>query len=300
MITSMFMGLPLAVAQSAAADLSGPMQRFVIQLAVILLAARLLGRASERWLGLPSVVGELFAGIAIGPYALGGVSLPLLGALFPLPAAGFPISPEIYAVATLASLLLLFMAGLDTDVDLFLRFSKAGSVVGLGGLVFSFAAGMFTARMFGLAERLTDSPALFLGVIAGATSVGITARVLAEQRKTETPESVTILTGAVMDDVLGIVLLAVVISLARVSETGGGVPWLRMGGVAARALGLWLACTVIGLWSARRFGRVLKRLGSIDVAASVALGLALLLAGILESAGLAMILGAYLLGLSLS
>ncbi len=292
--------MPLVLAAAGGGDLGPAMQRFVLQMAVILLAARLGGRLTERWLRLPAVVGELVAGILIGPYLLGGWSVPGLGPLFPLPAEGFPITPELYAIATLASLLLLFLAGLETDIDLFLRFSGAGSLVGLGGLVLSMAAGIGTALVFGLADHALDPAALFLGVVCCAASVGIPARVLAERRRTDSPEGVTILTGAVISDVFGVVLLAVVIAVARAGEGGEPVPWLRLGGMALRAVVIWVACTVIGVVSGRRIGRALKALGSLDVAASVALGLALLLAGAIESVGLAMILGAYLLGFSLS
>jgi fructose-specific phosphotransferase system IIA component len=142
---------------------------------------------------------------------------------------------------------------------------------------------------------------LFLGVISTATSVGITGRILTERRKMDTPEGVTILAAAVIDDVLGIVLLAVILGMIPVlNDSGQTVNWgyvLRLG---AEAIGVWLLFTILGLVLSKRISNFLKIFKGINVPAIMAFGLALLLAGIFEKAGLAMIIGAYVMGLSLS
>jgi Kef-type K+ transport system membrane component KefB len=142
--------------------------------------------------------------------------------------------------------------------------------------------------------------ALFLGTISTATSVGITARILTEKHKMSSPEGVTILAGAVIDDVLGIVVLAIVVGMAKVARSGEAMEWAHIGLIAAKALSFWLVCTALGLLLARQLTGSLKRLGSPEVIVSVSLGLAMLLAGLSEMAGLAMIIGAYIMGLSLS
>lgn len=276
------------------------MRLFVLQLAVILITARLGGFLFQHLFRLPAVLGELGAGMVIGPYALGRLAIPGLGPLFPIDSPHMPVSPELYALATVASLVLLFSSGLETDLATFLRFSAVGGAVGLGGVIFSFFLGAGSAVLFGVAHSLLDPAALFLGAIATATSVGITARILSEKRKTDSPEGVTILAGAVLDDVLGIVILAIVVGMAKMGQTHGSINWGHIGIVSAKAIGFWLACTVIGLVSARRISRVLKTLRSPELIASVALGIALILAGVIEMAGLAMIIGAYIMGLSLS
>ena len=274
------------------------MMQLMLQLACILCAAKIAAFVCERYLKIPAVLGELGAGIIIGPYALG----PLLG-IFTVPVTGgqaFPISPELYGIATFASIILLYLAGLETDLSMFLRYSLAGTLVGLGGVIFSFAFGDLLAVWFGLADSFMDPRALFLGTISTATSVGITARILSERNKLVSPEGVTILAGAVIDDVLGIVILAVVVGMVKVSHAGGVVDWMGIGFIAAKALGFWLACTAVGLLIAPRIGKGLERFGSRQTMASLSLGLALLLAGLSEMAGLAMIIGAYIMGLSMS
>ncbi len=277
------------------------MTLLVLQLALIIIAARLGGFLFQRFLKLPSVLGELVSGMIIGPYALGAkIPLPGIGPLFATQTIGLPVSSELYAIATIASIVLLFLSGLETDLRTFLRYSVVGSLVGLGGLFFSFILGDFCAVWFGLAPSFIHPTALFLGTISTATSVGITARILTEKHKMSSPEGVTILAGAVIDDVLGIVILAIVVGMAKVARSGAEMEWGHVGLIAAKALSFWIVCTALGLLTARKLTGSLKKLGSPEVVVSVSLGLAMLLAGLSEMAGLAMIIGAYIMGLSLS
>lgn len=272
------------------------MAHLMLQLAAIICAAKIAGWLCSRYLRIPSVLGELLSGIIIGPYALG----PMLH-LFSVPAGnGFPVSPELYGIATLASILLLYLAGLETDLPMFVRYSLVGSAVGVGGVVISFAFGDLVAVWWGLADSWLDPNALFLGTISTATSVGITARIMSERNQLDSPEGVTILAGAVIDDVLGMIVLAVVLGIGSVAQSGGSIPWGSVGLLAGKALGFWIGCTVVGLLAAKRVGRVLEFFGSREIMASISLGLALLLAGLAEQAGLAMIIGAYIMGLSFS
>ncbi|UCD16110.1 MAG: cation:proton antiporter [Candidatus Omnitrophota bacterium] len=272
----------------------------VFQLSVILFAARLGGRIFEK-IHLPAVLGELVAGIIIGPYLLGGISLPGLEAgLFPFK-EGFPVSSELYSFATIASIVLLFLVGLETNIETFLSFSLAGSVVGIGGVVVSFilgdlAAVVFSKYVFGLHYGFTHPIPLFLGVISTATSVGISARILSERKKMDSAEGVTILSGAVIDDVLGIVLLAVVIGIIK----SGHVAWKQVGLISLKAIGIWLGLTALGLYSSRYLSDFLKKFRDKATIAVMSFALAMLLAGVFERSGLALIIGAYVMGLSLS
>ncbi len=283
----------------------------VLQLAIIIFAVRVGGGLVKR-LKMPSVLGELMAGIVIGPYLLGSVPLPWIGfahGVFPRPEEGAsPVSPELYGFATIASLILLFMAGLETDFRQFLKYSVAGTVIGLGGVVVSFAAGDFAGVFFGIGDNLHFlSPAcLFLGALCTATSVGITARILSEKKRMDSPEGVTILASAIIDDVLGIIGLAIILGLIDVlavssgSPDMAGLPWGNIARVAAETILVCVAFSAIGLSFSGHIGRFLKSFKSPTAFTTMALGLAFLAAGIFETAGLAMIIGAYVMGLALS
>ncbi len=278
------------------------MMHLILQLAVIIIVAKIGGYLFQRFLKMPAVLGELASGMVIGPYAFGGmIDLPGIGVLF-AEQAGFAASAELYGIATLASIILLFLAGLETDLAAFLRYSVVGSFVGLGGLIAAFALGDYLAVVWpgnGI-DSFMDPAALFLGVISVATSVGITARILAEKRKMSSPEGVTILAGAVFDDVFGIVTLAIVMGMAKVSMGGGEVNWGGIGIIAAKAIGFFVVVTSLGLIFARKITAAIKKFKSTEIIVAICFGLSLLLAGLAEMAGLAMIIGAYIMGLALS
>ena len=268
----------------------------VLQVAVIILAAKLFGALCARWLKQPSVLGEIVAGMVIGQHALGGLSYFGWPPLF----TGAETELEALAVlAVLASAVLLFHAGLETDVRKFLRYSVAGLVTGLGGAALSFVLGDAATVWSGFAkEGYLSPPALFMGVVATATSVGITARVLSERRKMDTAEGAVILSGAVIDDIIGLVLLAMV--AAVMTAGAAGVDWGRLAWIAGKAGIFWVVAVGLGLAFARQIGSALRVFGSNTAICTATLGLAFFLAALAEKAGLALIIGAYIMGLSLS
>lgn len=277
------------------------MMMLALQLGMILVAAKLSGWVFSRKLGQPKVLGELVAGMVVGPYVLGSLPLGSLGPLFPVVEGTIPVTPELYGIATVGSVLLLFASGLETDLPTFLRFSGKASVVGLGGVVASFFLGAgITVVLLPEVGSIMAPEALFLGTICTATSIGITARILGETRKISSPEGVTILAAAVLDDVISIILLSVVVGISTVSLAGGTVAWAGIGEVALKAVLFWVLCMVAGILAAPRLTRRMKRLESLGVLAEISFGIALLLAGLSEMAGLAMIIGAYIAGLSFS
>ena len=278
--------------------------RFIFQLAAILVAAKLGGELFERFLKMPSVLGELAAGIAIGPFALGGMDLIGVGALFPLAAAeaegheGFsiPVSAPLWSIAQVGSIVLLFTAGLETDLRQFLRYARPASVVALGGVVLPFGFGVTLTVMFGFADSYTDVRALFVGAILTATSIGITVRVLGDLRRLGTPEGVTVLGAAVLDDVVGILILAIVVGLAETGEFSAGA----VGFVALKTLGFWIVLTGSGILLSRYIYIAFRAFRVSGATLAFALALALFAAGLSESFGLAMIIGAFSIGLALS
>lgn len=274
-----------------------------IQLGLILFFAKLFGIGASK-LKIPSVMGELVAGILLGPFCLGGLGLPFEGmehGLFPKSTVvpGIPVDPTLYSIATLGSIVLLFNSGLETDVRTFFKYSVAGTVVGIGGIVISFLFGAAVGR-FVLDWAWADPRTLFLGILCTATSVGISARILSERHAMGSPEGVTIMAAAVIDDVLGIVCLAIVIGIANVELQGGTMNWGRIGWITVRSFGIWLGVTAVGLALSNRIASFLKWFKGARFFAIQAFGFSLLLAGLFEKAGLAMIIGAFVMGLSLS
>lgn len=285
---------------SGEGSLSHDMVILIFQISIILAASRLTGSIFEK-IKMPRVLGEIIAGILIGPYLLGGVSLPgFEKGLFPLN-DNFPVSNELYGLTTIASVVLLFLVGLETDIETFLAYSIAGSCVGIGGVIFSFVLGDFITVLcskviFNISLSYFDPIPMFMGVISTATSVGISARILSEKKKMNSPEGVTILSGAVIDDVLGIILLAIILGIIK----SGHIEWKNVAYIAFKAVAIWLGFTFIGLKYSRQLSDMLKKLHNKTIIAVMSLSITFLLAGIFEKSGLAMIIGAYIMGLSLS
>jgi Kef-type K+ transport system membrane component KefB len=278
------------------------MMELMLQLGIILIATKFVGYVFAHYLKQPKVLGELCAGMIIGPYLLGSIPIGSFGPLFPLPLeTTIPVSAALYGISTLGSIFLLFDSGLETDLPTFIKFSGKASVVGIGGVVISFFLGAGATVLFRSdVNSFMDPAALFLGTVCTATSIGITARILGESKKIATPEGVTIMAAAVLDDVISIVLLSVVVGISSVQIEGSSVHWGIIMMVAAKAIGFWLACTVIGVIVAPYFTKGMKRFNSLPLISEIAFGIALLLAGFSEMAGLAMIIGAYITGLALS
>ena len=280
-------------------DLTQLMTRLIIQLGIILLAAKLSGELCQRYLKIPSVLGELFAGILIGPYALGGIHILNFGALFPINGTSLgslPISVEIYFIAQIASIILLFVVGLETEIKLFLKYGVPALVVALGGVIFPFILGLFPTYLLGFSDSLFGAQALFMGTIMTATSVGITARVLEELRSLDSPEGVTILAAAVVDDVIGMIILAIVVGISTIGIINEG----EVIGIGAKAIGVWLILTIGGILIAPFLGKVIGKFQDKGAAIVLFIALGCLGAAIAELFGLAMIIGAYSIGLALS
>ena len=296
-----FAGIVSASDQPHDENIIHDMTVFVFQLGSIIFLAKISGMIFEKF-RMPGTLGEITIGIISGPYLLGSVPLPSLGfenGLFPLSEGFIPISKELYGISIIASILLLFISGLETDLKLLLRYLLSGGVVGIGGVVFSFIPGALIGMYF-LDKPFISPECLFLGIMSTATSVGITAMILSKNKYMESPEGVTILSAAIIDDVLGIIILSIVMGVAVVMTNGGTIHWGHITYISIRALIVWLGITILGLVSANRISSLLKIFGNKYVYSVIALGMALFLAGIFEKAGLAMIIGAYIMGLTLS
>ncbi len=296
----------LSVAESPLEEVAS----LVLLLAFIILAAKLGGEMVQRFASLPPVLGELGAGILIGPFALGGIEIGSFGPLFEIPftinelgekiEAITPVADELFFVAQVAAIILLFQAGLETNRQQFFRWIRPATAVAAGGVVVPFAFGFMATIVLGFAsfDSTPDLlPALFVGAIMTATSVGITARVLADIRRLDTPEGTTVMAGAVVDDVLGILIVAIIIGIADTGE----VSVVDIGIIAAKAIGFWLGLMILGSLAAKRISDAFLWFRSPGVLVGLALFLAFMASAVAEIYfGLAMIIGAYTMGLALS
>ena len=194
--------------------------------------------------------------------------------------------------------MLLFAIGLETNLKQFIRYAGPATAVAIGGVVLPFALGVGSTVLLGFdgGGGWTSPEALFMGAIMTATSVGITARVLADLHRLDDPEGVTIIAAAVVDDVLGILVLTVVVGISTTDTfTIGSVGWISF-----KAIGFCVALTAVGLLLAPYLEKVLEKFSSTSALLCIPLALALLAAGLAEFFGLAFIIGAFSIGLALS
>ena len=196
----------------AAAQHADPIAAVVLYLAIILIGAKLGGDLATR-LGQPAVLGELALGILLG-------NLPLLGV-----SVFEPIRHDttIDMLSRLGVILLLFEVGLESTVAQMLRVGWSSLLVAVIGVVFPFALG-WAVGVWLLPHESVYVHA-FLGATLTATSVGITARVLQDLKKSQTGESRIILGAAVIDDVLGLLILAVVAGIIAAADRGGSMSY---------------------------------------------------------------------------
>jgi Na+:H+ antiporter len=240
----------------------------LIALALILVAGKVASHLGQR-LGLPSAVGKIAVGLLIGPALFGVIG----------------DSPTLDVLSNVGVILLMFLAGLETDMGTMRRVSVPAFAVATGGVVLPFAGGFALGEAFHLGLKET----LFLSAILTATSVSISAQTLRELGRLQTKEGTTILTAAVIDDVMGIIVLAFVFAL-----TGGGDPWLAIGKMA---LFLPLSFGVGYVLSGPLSHHVDKHL-SQEAQLSVVIAAALVFAWAAEHfGGIAAVTGAYMAGI---
>jgi len=266
----------------------------LLDLFVLYTAARLAGVLAAR-LGQPAVIGELLAGVVVGPHALGLTGRPGPGLLELFDgdptAAAHALELAHETVAELGVIVLLFTVGLETRVTDVLRVGMRATLVGVLGIVFPFAFGF--ALMAALGHPRVE--AAFVATALVATSVGITARVLHELGVLRSDEARIILGAAVIDDVLGLILLAVVTSTAQAEASPWQIVLVSMQAMVFVAFVAWAGSHVTRRYSAH-VDVVRQHIGLLSLGLIAMLGLAAL-AGVI---GLAGIIGAFLAGMVLA
>lgn len=244
-------------------------------LVVMLAAAKLLG-AAAKLIGQPAVLGELLAGIVVGGSVLGIVD---------------PKDHVLHVLAELGVVILLFEIGLETDLKKLLKVGGAALAVAVAGVVVPFGLGFAICRALGL-EML---PSLVAGAAMTATSVGITARVLSDLGRLQDKESQIVLGAAVIDDVVGLVILAVVIGLTE----GREVTPLGIAATTGIAFGFLAATLLIGRLVVPPIVRRLEKIDLPGTPTIFAVIMAFGLAWLADLSGSAMIVGAFAAGLLL-
>jgi Kef-type K+ transport system membrane component KefB len=259
----------------------------LVAMVALLVAAKLGGALAER-LGQPAVLGELLAGVLLGALPLVGV-----GGL-----AFVATDTTVESLAGLGVILLLFEVGLATRLADLMKVGLSALLVATVGVVVPMILGFLVGQWL-LPERHWFS-ALFLGATLCATSVGITARVLTDLGRVATPEGQIILGAAVIDDVMGLIVLAVMAGLANGGVAGAtGSVWTGAALVSLKAVLFIIGALVAGRALAPRLFRLASRLRGKGVVFTAALVTCFALAWAAEAAGLAPIVGAFAAGLVL-
>jgi len=248
----------------------------LLALIAIFVAAKLFGEIAER-LGQPAVLGELLGGVLIGVSGLRLVD---------------PHDVTIHLLSELGVILLLFVIGLETDLKKLMEVGGSATAVAIVGVALPLAGGIAFGRFLGMSMMVS----VFLGAALTATSVGITARVLADLGHLQDAESQVILGAAVVDDIIGLVLLTLVGTLAG----GGALTVIGVGRVVLIAFGFVLLAIVIGSRLAPMLIRAIDRINMARGLFFASLVFALLLAYIASRVGSAIIIGSFAAGLVLA
>lgn len=264
---------------------------FFLVLIAILVAAKLGGELAER-IGQPAVLGELIGGVIVGGSVLGIVPT----------AAGDPMAEIVHLLSEVGVVILLFEVGLETDLREMFRVGTAAGIVALVGVTVPFGLG--AAYWLWADPSLGAHPpgvslgkvAIFIGATLTATSVGITARVLSDLDRMHTREARTIIGAAVIDDVLGLVMLALVVGLVAGAEvTAGGVAW-----TLTKAVGFLVIAVIVGNFIGPYLFDLVDRLRVRGILLVASFSFALLLAALADLSDSAMIIGSFAAGLVLS
>ncbi len=247
----------------------------LLAFAAALFGAKLFGELAER-VGQPAVLGELLAGILLGPSVLGLV----------------PLSDAIFVLAEIGVVLLLFEVGLETNLADLARVGAPALTVALAGMLLPFAGGYVVTRALGY-ETLT---ATFVGAALTATSIGITARVLSELKVLATREGQIILGAAVADDVLGLVILAVVSKVAG----GGQIDVATVAKSTGLAVGFLVVAIAVGIPLGHRLVKIVGQASVRGMLGAACVAFALLVAWAAKKADSAPIVGAFAAGMALA
>lgn len=273
----------MVLASGAGTD---PVTPVVLALAVILISAKLGGDICSR-LGQPPVLGELLIGVVLGNATYLGIS-----AFEPMKA-----DHTMDVLARLGVVLLLFQVGLESTVKEMMKVGWVSLIVAVLGVITPFGLGWGVSAL--VLPQHSVYVHIFIGATLTATSVGITARVLKDLGKGQTPEARIILGAAVIDDVLGLIILAVVSGVIQSADSGGTLAYSDVGMIMLKATGFLFGALVIGVTFSGRLFWLASKMQGHGVLLASALSVCFLFSYFASVVGLAPIVGAYAAGLIL-
>lgn len=259
-----------------------PVVPVLYALIIIFLAAK-LGAIVSNQIGQPPVLGELLAGVVVGNLAL-------------LHFTGFDFiktDPVIDIFSRIGVIILLFEVGLETRVKDMMAVGVRSLLVAIVGVVSPFLLGYYAVAW--IIPDMADITRIFMGAVLTATSVGITVRVFKDLGKVNCKEAWIVLGAAVIDDILGLIILAIVSGLA----VTGNIQADDVIGISAKAIGFVVLALVAGVLLARRTIKLLSFFRMPGMMIASALTLCFLGAYLADQAGLATIVGAFAVGLVL-
>jgi Kef-type K+ transport system membrane component KefB len=258
----------------------------LVGVAVILIVAKLCGELFER-IGQPAVLGELVAGILMGNLVLFGFTA----------AEPLKTNETIAALAEIGVIILLFEVGLESNLGEMLEVGWSSLLVAVAGVIAPFFLGWGVSAYFIPHEARLGH--IFIGATLCATSVGITARVLKDLGRLRTRESRIILGAAVIDDVLGLLILAVVAGAIKAAGTGAALSLPDIAIIAGKAIAFLFGAVAIGHYVTPHIFRRAGRFESRGVLLALSISFCFLLAWVAAKVGLAPIVGAFAAGLVL-
>ncbi|MFA9409315.1 MAG: cation:proton antiporter [Candidatus Dadabacteria bacterium] len=273
-------------------------EQFFIALALILIFSKIFGELAER-IKQPSVLGELVAGVILGGSVLAVV--PSVSGM-----AGYD---TFHLLAEVGVAILLFEIGLETDLKDLIKVGPTSTIVATIGVVVPFALGFASIIAFekygllgGIDPSLNILIAITVGATLTATSVGITARVLSDMNRLQSGEAKIILGAAVIDDILGLIILGVVTGLieASASGDGAGISTLSVGIIFVKAFGFLIVAIVVGNLISKKLFNLVEMMKVRGVLLLSALSFAFIFAFLASLVGLAPIVGAFAAGLVLA
>ncbi|MFP7493083.1 cation:proton antiporter [Terribacillus saccharophilus] len=246
---------------------------FILHLALILLFTKIAGQLALK-IGQPSVLGELLAGVILGPAVLGWIQQ----------------TSFIHEFSEIGVLVLMFIAGLETDLEQLKANWKSAFTVAVLGVIFPFIGGYSLALAFGMSQ----GHALFMALLFCATSVSISVQALKEMNKLNSREGTTILGAAVVDDILVVVLLAVLMSMLGTGES------LSLGSLIGMKVLFFGVIIVASIWVIPFVMRLFSRLQVSENIVTAGIILALAFSYFAEYMGVAGIIGAFAAGIAIS
>lgn len=281
---ALFIAAPVYASEGAGH--TDPVASVVLSLAVILISAKLGADLATR-IGQPAVLGELVAGVLLGNLTLAGLS-----GLEPI-----KNDAAIDMLSRLGVLILLFEVGLESTVRQMLKVGPSSLAVATLGVVAPFALGWGVGAW--LLPHSSGYVHAFLGATLCATSVGITARVLKDLGHSQSNEARVILGAAVIDDVLGLVILAVVTGAIAAADRGGGLSYAEVGLMLGKAALFLVGSLLLGVYFSPKLFSLVSKLRARGVLLAVGLAFCFFLAWLASAIGLAPIVGAFAAGLIL-